>query len=310
MSVADVLPLHLNDYLHTLYYKWRCPACSHTVPFLPWEEGDVPLCLEARCDAGVKMVKVGRQSQNYIGTQTSAIRSFFVWCLFHKQYVGSNPIIVKVRVDERKTNAYPEEYLAAMDALITDKSADPQARIICYLSGFELLTVSELRFAQIPSLVRGEHHANSFSLITDNALLIADRPRPFSPEAGRRNDNTIEVDLNASPIVRELFEDYARWRDEVLGGARNRWLIVGEGRAHLDRPVGRDHVRRKLQRACLKAVGAALTPHIIKQSSAADIADNSAIGGAILTQFGYGSQRANAYNRAVVKRRTVYPKII
>jgi hypothetical protein len=306
-SISEVQPVHYNDYLHTLYWKWICQVCGQSTSYVPWQEEKSAVCSNKDCHTKDMLVKVRRQAQTYISSQTSAIRSFFNWCQDCTGLEITNPVQIVIRMDQPRIAHYSYEYLKAIDELIDDPEADPEVALISYLINFKLLTVSELKMAQIPSLVNADGPVNSFLLVSDYAIIIAEFPRPRGIHAGRRPNHRIEFDEDEVPWLTELLQRYAEQREARVKGTYNHWLLVGQGRAHWNRPVGQDYVRRKMHWASVAKAGVALTPRMLKQSSAVDMTDTCPIGGAILTEFGYGPVQANNYNKNVRERLVIYP---
>jgi hypothetical protein len=305
-SLSQVQKLTVESYQQTLYWKWVCKACKHSTAFEP-SQNSTPeeTCRNRKCKVSGAYVRCRRHSQSYIRTQTSNLFTFFEWAESH-QLVHSNPVQCRVREDEGKVTHYSEQIFEKLSAYLKSPEADPEEALALYLIFFHAFKVTELRLTQIPPSVLQADEESSPSLAENYYLLIAPQPRPRANNAGRRPSLQIDLPLEAARWLKPLLARFEQYRAASVCSSRNNYLFISSQSARHNLPVSKEYIRRVVTKATRSVLGAVANASTLRRTAGVIFADECPRRGAVLTQLGWGAQRANGYT--FMRRRVLHPQ--
>jgi Zn ribbon nucleic-acid-binding protein/site-specific recombinase XerD len=307
-SFSKVQILTVESYQQTLYWKWFCKSCKHTIPFEPWEDSTPEkTCRSLKCTVSGTYVRHRRHSQAYIRTQTSNLFTFFTWAEYN-QLVHSNPVQCRVRENEAKVTHYSEQVFEKLFAYLKSPQADPEEALALYLILLHAFRVAELRLAQIPPSVPPAEGQSEPSLTENYRLLIAPQPRPRANNAGRRPDLQIDFPLEAVQWLKPLLKRYEQHRASIGCNPRNNYLFISSQSARHLMPVSKEYIRRLVSKATCDVLGAAANASALRRTAGVIFADECPRRGAVLTRLGWGEQRANGYT--FMRRRLIHPRCV
>src|ERR1051325_1697925 len=305
-SLSQVKRISVESYQQTLYWKWVCKACRHTIPLESWQDSaPTKTCLSRKCKSSGKYVRCRRHSQAYIRTQTSNLFTFFEWAEHH-QLVHSNPVQCRIRDDEGKITHYSEKIFEKLFAYLKSPQADPEEALALYLIFFHAFKVTELRSAQITASVPQTDEQSRPSLTENYSLLIAPQPRPRANNAGRRLSLHIDFPSEAAHWLKPLLARFERYRASVVCNPHNNSLFISSQSARHSIPVSKEYIRRLVTKATRSVLGAVANASTLRRTAGVIFTDECPRRGAVLTKLGWGAQRANGYT--FMRRRVLHPR--
>lgn len=304
-SLAEILPLTVEGYQQTLYWKWECKACGGAAPFEPWESRPPSTCVNRECGTAAAYERARRHSQSYVKSQTSNLYTFFGWARHHG-LARANPVQCRVRVGDQKITHYSAEVYDGLYTYLKSHGADPEEALALYLISFHAFKVDELRLAQLAQPVEPHEGRGAPDLADNYCLVIPPRPRPRARFAGRRPGPRVEFPPEAETWLRPLLARFARRRADAVGGSNNLYLFVSSQSARHNRPASSEHIRRLVTRATERVLGAAANASTLKRTAGVIFTDACPRRGAVLTRLGWGVLRANNYT--YMRRRVVHPR--
>lgn len=303
-SLTEVHPLTVEDYQQTLYWKWTCSVCQHSTQCEPWEEIAPRRCLNPKCRVTGTYERRKRNAQSYIRTQMSNISNFFRWAEYH-QFVSSNPVQCKIRDDEQKVTHYDEQVFGKLCAYLESPGADAEEAIALYLIFFHAFKVTELRLAQIPSLVDQDSKRNKSPQIEDY-LVIAPHPRPRANNAGKRPSLRIDFPAEAVHWLKPILERLIKHNTSIIQDLNNQYLFVSMQSARHNQPVSKEYIRRLVSKATQRVLKAKANASTLRRTAGVIFTDECPRRGSSLVKLGWGPQRANNYT--YMRRRVVHPR--
>jgi hypothetical protein len=307
-SFSKVQVLTAESYQQTLYWKWVCKECKHTIPFEPWQDSaPEKTCCNLKCKASGTYVRCRRHSQSYIRTQTSNLFTFFAWAE-HNQLVQSNPVQCRVRENEAKVTHYSEQVFEKLCAHLKSPQADPEEALALYLILFHAFRVAELRLAQIPLSVSLVGRQSEPPSVENYYLLIAPQPRPRANNAGGRPNLHIDFPLEAAYWLNPILIRFEQHRASIVCNSHNNYLFVSSQSARHNIPVSKEYIRRLVTKATRDVLGAVANASALRRTSGVIFTDECPRRGAVLTKLGWGAQRANGYT--FMRRRILHPRCV
>lgn len=302
----EVRPLTVEEYQQTLYWKWTCRICQNSTQCEPWQEIAPSRCINSKCGATDTYERRKRNAQSYIRTQISNISNFFQWAEYH-QFASSNPVQCKIREDEQKVTHYDEQVFEKLCAHLESPEADAEEAVMLYLIFFHAFKVTELRLAQIPSLVEQDPKQNKSPQIEDH-LVIAPQPRPRANNAGKRLSSRIDFPAGAVHWLKPILERLIRHRTGIVQNLNNPYLFVSMQSARHNQPVSKEYIRRLVSRATQRVLNAKANASTLRRTAGVIFTDECPRRGSSLVKLGWGPQRANNYT--FMRRRVVHPRPI
>lgn len=305
-SLSQVQKISVESYQQTLYWKWACKACRHTIPFESWQDSaPTKTCLSRKCKGSGKYVRCRRHSQAYIRMQTSNLFTFFEWAE-HRQLVHSNPVQCRIRDDEGKITHYSEKIFEKLFAYLKSPQANPEEALALYLIFFHAFKVTELRSAQFTASVPQTDEQSRPSLTENYSLLIAPQPCPRANNAGRRLSLHIDFPSEAAHWLKPLLARFERYRAAAVCNPRNNYLFISSQSARHSTPVSKEYIRRLVTKATRSVLGAVANASTLRRTAGVIFTDECPRRGVVLTKLGWGTQRANGYT--FMRRRVLHPR--
>jgi hypothetical protein len=196
---------------------------------------------------------------------------------------------------------YEDSVIESVCGYIVLPEAELDEALVAYFTIFHLLTNAELRNLRIPSLV-----APGVAVEDDLKYLILPLRNPTRGwRAIPRTQNRIIFPPEALSWSQPILKRWYAKRAQLVKTKGQTHFFVGQGTAKWDGEVTRSHITDLLEAASIQAMGAVVKPSDLRRTVADVFARNSKRRGAVLTQMGYSSLGANAFN--YLERFTIAP---
>ncbi len=306
-SLSDIGPGLIAGYKETLFWRYECENCHRRAPFDLGKT--IEVCRNQKCNAIGPYVRVRRLTHSSVEDQVTNIRVFFNWAQLndlvlenplknerrsaHDTFtvVGAKGEMLEIAGSIRR---YHDSVVESLCNYIVSPEADPEEALVLYLIIFHLFNVIELRNSKIPSLVAANSApATELDLAKDfeHLLLVPRKPTRGRPSKGR---SIIKFPEKALAWLVPLLARYFEKRKRVAG---SEYLFVAQSFVpEQPRPVSHQYIRRLVNKASHRAMGATVTPSDLRRTAAAIFEQKSKRRGAILTMLGYTSPRAIRFN--------------
>lgn len=291
-TLTEVQPAHVRqDYLHSLYWQWRCSLCNGILLF---ERRNAPaLTLCPYCSAARSLVKVQRYDQKSVSLFSLYLRTFFHWAK-ERRLILTDLGPPKVKSPRPPTRQYTPEVIKNLCAEIPLPEVDPVEALTLYLIIFYGFTMRELRYAQVP-MVFPVLREQPYSTLSQSYYIIMPKPLASvgNPNPGRAG-NRVDFQSSAAPWLVPLLERFEEHRRSVVQKHYNEYLFVDPRSVRRNTPVSNRVVRQVIRRASLRIIGADCKPQLLRITAMRLLADFA--GGSVLHRFGVQSRRAFNYN--------------
>ena len=309
-ALADINRITVASYKETLFWQLECRNCRKRIPLDVAKTSEI--CSNQECQARNSYVKTRRLVRASVNRYTMNLRTFFNWAYLHdvvpenpfSHDIDKTPVGTFTVINERgqmveisdSIRRYDDDVIERLCTYMVSSDADPEEALVLYLIIFHLLTVTELRYAKIPSLAAmtetpqdDSNRAKDFEY-----LLLPVRKRSRGRQSPRREGPVMKFPKQAACWLRPLLVRYFEKRS--YGGVSEYLFVSQFDRTRRNRPVCTKYISRLVNMASRRVLNGTVNPRDLRVTAAAIMAQRSKRRGAILTKLGYKSLHASRYN--------------
>ncbi len=298
---AQVQPTHINDYLLTLYWQWRCSRCQSPMSFEALHRQAPRIC--EHCHALHTLVQVKRLAQSTVCRHRAVLRVFFDWAKMTRVSL-MNPVQRKLPASALTIRHYTSELIEQLCTSLVDPEADPVEALVLYLIIFHAFSVWELRHAEIPGMYLLE---SGTWVTTLSETYGVDLPRPRvsrGVHSPGRPQTHIPFPEAALPWLKPLLSRFERARLRSLKNASTKYLLLSPFSSRHNTPVSSMFIQNIVRRASLRVLGGVCNPSTLRKTSGVIFTDQA--GSGVLHWHGWDERQAFAYTWA--ERVLVHPQ--
>jgi hypothetical protein len=289
-SPHEVTASVINNYLLTLYWQWSCSNCNSIFTFTP-EVRQAPRICPNCGDVGTIM-KVDRYAQRSVRNHNDMLHVFFEWARSNHKVIA-NPVRSKIRLPVYSKRHYPFDDIRRLCNYISAPDSDPIEALTLYLIIFHAFSVWELRHAEVPILNKLDGGYEAPPITSAYYILLPKREPSCGNSTPGRPDLRVNFPEIATPWLNPLLERFEHKRQELSKNRSNKYLLLSTHTALHNIPTSGDLVRRIVQRASQRVLGAKYNPRFLRITVAMMFVDST--NGGILKWLGWSSQQGFKY---------------
>jgi predicted RNA-binding Zn-ribbon protein involved in translation (DUF1610 family) len=238
------------------------------------------------------VIKVNRYAQQTVRGHNNKLYVFFEWArLNHK--VIANPVRRRIKPIEYPKRHYPFEDIRRLCNYIAAPDSDPIEALTLYLIIFHAFSVWELRNAELPIFHKLDGGYETPPFASAYYILLPKREPSRGDRTPGRPDRRVNFPEKAAPWLQPLLERFEHKRQELSKNRNNKYLLLSRHTARHNIPICGAMVRRIVQRASKRELGAKYNPRFLRITMAMMFVDST--NGGILKWLGWSSYQGFKY---------------
>ncbi len=278
---SNVTPEHVDEFLYTLSFKWKCRTCSLTRNLLARVEAPPEVCLNLSCGAHASFERVTRCLEQTVFSHRAALRIFFGWLKDVEYGIEVNPAPTpakpaavgrrskkRKRKNPAKIQYYDWDLIDPLFEGIQDPTYPPRERMALCLVLHHGFYVRELQTVRIPFECRPLIVGGASPEPLERVFRLEWQPRELSRNRQflGRSGSTFEMEPADEPWLPELIKTFMHERSHILRNLDNPYLFVGTHKSNSRAPLCRVYFYNLIQRATARITGRVCNPSILAKS--------------------------------------------